>query len=242
MAERRDRTPRAGDKTGSARATTRSRPPPEPRARREPARGTPTDARARPRRAHAKVRPEQRPNGVSPSPRDLRASNELWERHHALVRRYLLQRCPPEAAEDLAQEALMRVWESSSRPAEDEHLPAYMITVARNLWIDHLRWQRNWGNVVSLEDVVLHAKDLETQVAESLWRESVRDGVERLSPRRRAVFELRWLKGFSHREIAARLEITVKTVENHLNAAYRELRDFFHETEMGGDRALREGS
>ena len=101
--------------------------------------------------------------------------------------------------------------------------------MARNLWIDYLRWQKNWGNVVPLSDVVLAAEHPERQLTASLHYDSVQEAVRKLSPRRRAVFELRWSSGCSHREIAEQLEITVKTVENHMNAAYRELRDLFPE-------------
>jgi RNA polymerase sigma-70 factor (ECF subfamily) len=191
-----------------------------PQRKRRPAPASPSgEERRLPRRA--------------PVGSDEHAFNRLWERHHGLVRRYLLQRCSPEHAEDLAQEAFLRVWESRDRAAQGAHLPAYLITVARNLWIDHLRWQRNWGNVVPLEDVVLTADDLERQVADSLRQQSLREAVSRLSPRRRAVFELRWLRGCSHREIAELLQITIKTVENHLNAGYREVRGFFQELENG---------
>jgi RNA polymerase sigma-70 factor (ECF subfamily) len=168
---------------------------------------------------------------------DDRVFTRMWERHHELIRRYLLRRCPPEQTEDLVQETFLRVWESRQRTLDESRLPAYLLRVARNLWIDHLRWQKNWGNVVSLSDVVLPAEHPERQLAANLRYESVQGAVRKLSPRRRAVFELRWLKGCSHREIAERLEITVKTVENHLNAAYRELRGLFPEEREDAPRA-----
>lgn len=180
--------------------------------------------------------PETAVNGSFPSngaaeahARDDRAFTLMWERHYELIRRYLLKRCPPEQTEDLAQETFLRVWESRRRPLDESRLPAYLLRVARNLWIDHLRWQKNWGNVVSLSDVVLAAEHPERQLMASLHYDSVQQAVRNLSPRRRAVFELRWSSGCSHREIAEQLEITVKTVENHLNAAYRELRGLFPE-------------
>jgi RNA polymerase sigma-70 factor (ECF subfamily) len=166
--------------------------------------------------------------------RDRRAFTRMWERHYELIRRYLLKRCPPEQTEDLVQETFLRVWESRQRPLDEARLPAYLLRVARNLWIDHLRWQKNWGNVVSLSDAVIPAEHPERQLTVSLRYDSVQEAVRTLSPRRRAAFELRWLEGCSHREIAQRLQITVKTVENHLNAAYRELRGLFPEEVADG--------
>ncbi len=174
--------------------------------------------------------------------RDDRAFTRMWERHHELIRRYLLKRCPPEQSEDLVQETFLRVWESRQRPLDESRLPAYLLRVARNLWIDHLRWQKNWGNVVSLNDVVLAVEHPERQLTASLHYDTVQEAVRNLSPRRRAVFELRWHSGWSHREIAEQLEITVKTVENHLNAAYRELRDLFPEERAPAARLNDNGS
>jgi RNA polymerase sigma-70 factor (ECF subfamily) len=147
--------------------------------------------------------------------RDERAFTLMWERHYELIRRYLLRRCPPEQTEDLAQETFLRVWESRQRPLDD---------------------------VVPLSDVVLAAEHPERQLTASLHYDCVQEAVRNLSPRRRAVFELRWLGGRSHREIAEQLEITVKTVENHLNAAYRELRDRFPEESVAGNGHAREVS
>jgi RNA polymerase sigma factor (sigma-70 family) len=173
-------------------------------------------------------------HGAEKDSHDERLFTRLWDRHHELVRRYLIQRCPPEATEDLVQEVFLRVWLFRHRPLEEAQMPAFLMTVARNLWIDHLRWQRNWGNVISLDDVVLEAEHPERQLTANLRYDSVRAALQNLSPRRRAVFELRWMRGCSHRDIAARLQISVKTVENHLNAAYRDLRQLLQEPKING--------
>jgi RNA polymerase sigma-70 factor (ECF subfamily) len=57
--------------------------------------------------------------------------------------------------------------------------------------------------------------------------------IDALPPRRRDVFRLSRLEGLSHQQIASRLGISVRTVENHLAAAMQSIREFFSRQDMG---------
>ena len=48
--------------------------------------------------------------------------------------------------------------------------------------------------------------------------------VEQLPERPRQIFRMSRIEGLNNEEIARRLEITVKTVENHLNIALKRIR------------------
>jgi RNA polymerase sigma-70 factor (ECF subfamily) len=61
----------------------------------------------------------------------------------------------------------------------------------------------------------------------AMMQETLSKVVEQLPERRRAVFELCFLKEFTYRETAEVLGISIKTVENQMGAALKTLRAAF---------------
>jgi RNA polymerase sigma-70 factor (ECF subfamily) len=134
------------------------------------------------------------------------------------LRRYMKSR---DDVDDLAQECFVRAF-----AAEAQHPigspKAFLFTVAKNLALSEIA-KRSTAAVESLGDFcdpdVLEDRD---QVAV----DDVVDGHERmhqlaqaiacLPPQCARVFILRKMQGLSHKEIAARLDISVRTVENHV--------------------------
>jgi len=134
------------------------------------------------------------------------------------LRRFIRSR---EAADDLAQEAFLRAFAAESRQAI-EVPKAFLFKVARNLALNELARQSTMaieplgdfeGQEV-LEDSNQAAAD---DVVES--RERIRllaRAIAALPPQCAKVFILRKMQGLSQKEIAVRLNISVRTVENHV--------------------------
>ena len=69
------------------------------------------------------------------------------------------------------------------------------------------------------------------------------EALESLPPRRREVFELVRLRGLSHRDAAEVLELSNRTVANHLRLAMKDMRDMlsdFPEESLADDDHGRE--
>lgn len=68
----------------------------------------------------------------------------------------------------------------------------------------------------------------ENEIIRNLYARQIADEldavVETLSPKCREVFRMSHFEGLSNREISERLNISVSTVENHINNALRQLR------------------
>lgn len=134
------------------------------------------------------------------------------------LRRFIHSR---EAADDLAQEAFLRAFAAESKRAI-ETPKAFLFKVAKNLALNELARQSS----VPIEPL----GDLESQqVLEDSSQASGDDvvhnrerirllarAVAALPPQCAKVFILRKMQGLSQKEIAARLNISVRTVENHV--------------------------
>jgi RNA polymerase sigma-70 factor (ECF subfamily) len=143
------------------------------------------------------------------------------------VRRLLGSRAD---SEDIVQEALLRTCEHGQDLVEPR---AFAFTVARNLAANSRRHTRV-AKTDSIGDfsqsrVVPSGTSLEAEILAEEEDRLLREAVEQLSPQCRAAFTLRVFHSCSYKEIASRLGISPKTVENHIGRALRETHEYLRE-------------
>lgn len=125
---------------------------------------------------------------------------------------------------DLRQEAYARVYEAARRERPQLVKP-FLFQIARNLMIDRLRRQ----SVVSLESMAdvdwLNVSDdrpsSEAYVSARQELRLLQAALDRLPPRCRQVVLMRKVEGFSQKEVAEEMGITVETVENQVAKGMR---------------------
>lgn len=131
-----------------------------------------------------------------------------------------------DAAEDVAQRTFVRLWERRREWRLDGSLRGLLFRVARNLAISD---QRNLRARDRAQERYVRA-DPQTRggALEALEQQqlgvALDAAIQRLPERRREVFVLRCVHGFSHREIAEMMGISEQTVANQLNRALATLR------------------
>jgi RNA polymerase sigma-70 factor (sigma-E family) len=120
------------------------------------------------------------------------------------------------ASEDIAAEALTRLYARWWRMASADHLDAWVLRVATNLSIDHVRRRRpvqlEAGNV---------AADLDDSV---VLRMALANALGHLPRRQREVVALRYLSDLSEADVAAVLGVTTGSVKTHLHRGLAQLR------------------
>ena len=125
---------------------------------------------------------------------------------------------------DILQEAFARL--AGSRSGEPLRNPeAYLQRIVRNLLIDRSRRSATTPVHVSITDEMQFAVPAEQSYAleVSQMREQYRAIVATLPPRTRQVFLLHRVEELQYIEIAARLEISVRTVEWHISEAISQI-------------------
>ncbi len=119
-------------------------------------------------------------------------------------------------AEDAAQDAGVRFL-AAAREQSVREPRAFLYHVATNLARDQLRrrvTRQRAEQELAHANPVSPPSDAVASVREEL--EHVRRAIQDMPPRPREILYLARMEGYSHREIAERLGISAKTVENHL--------------------------
>jgi RNA polymerase sigma-70 factor (ECF subfamily) len=139
----------------------------------------------------------------------------LFQNHQQAITAYLQHKVQcPDAAEDLSQEAYLRLLRKDALQHND-NLTGYLFKIAERLAIDFLR-QHNRRSVEL--DEALECPNLQPE-ALLILREQCRlllQAIASLPKQTRCVFLLRKIDELSYADIAQKLGISEKTVQRHL--------------------------
>ena len=132
-----------------------------------------------------------------------------------------------EDAEDLVQDTFLRLW-SAGRPLSEDTLKRLLYTIARNLVTDYLRRfykrQEVMEYVGGAEESFCAGTESRVIMDELrclLWRK-----LSELPVRRREVYMQSHFRGRSSADIAEKMNLSKRTVENHLLAGRKEIRTY----------------
>jgi RNA polymerase sigma-70 factor (ECF subfamily) len=135
-------------------------------------------------------------------------------------------------AQDIVMDVFTRLWRDRLSLPADTRLGAYLKVAVRNSCIDYLRHDRVEASVQEMSAGSgwipgMSAEPLppDEELERSEAKEIVRRAFTTLPQRMRQVLELRWLGDKSYKEISRELGIPVKSVENYLGRAMRQLRE-----------------
>lgn len=111
-------------------------------------------------------------------------------------------------AEDVLQDAFLKLWEGSLKLSRVEAPERYLSRLVRNLAIDHLRrlqLEQRYGAAAELADLQPSEISPEQTVGGQQAVRQLLDALAELTPRMRRVFKLSQLDGLTQREVAIQL-------------------------------------
>lgn len=164
--------------------------------------------------------------------REPQAMADLYDQYGKLVYSVILRIVRESGvAEDLTQEAFLRVWNRVQFfDPQKGALGPWILAVARNRAIDYLRSVdgRMAQKTTEFEPAREHPSDfvnLERDVINSDRARVLRDAFAKLTPNQRVVIELAYYEGLSQTEMAQRMQQPLGTVKTWVRAALKVLRN-----------------
>ncbi len=136
-------------------------------------------------------------------------------------------------SKDVVQDVFVSLWNNRHSLKEDTNLEAYLFTITRNSVISIFRkkiTEYEYLKHLRKTAIFQYSENEEQYDYESLSAK-IKELIDQLPEQRKLIFKLSKEQGLSNKAIAEELNISVKTVEDHMTKARRFLRS--HLTEYG---------
>lgn len=134
-----------------------------------------------------------------------------------------------EEADDMVQEVFIRLWELRSFIDPELSLSSFLYTMTRNRILNYFRDMDVEAQVLKSLSRKLPAETetIESELIYAEYQNILNDAIEQLPPQRKKIFNLSRTEYLSHKEIAARLNISVHTVQEHISESLRFIKAYF---------------
>ncbi|HKJ42238.1 MAG TPA: RNA polymerase sigma-70 factor [Sunxiuqinia sp.] len=131
-----------------------------------------------------------------------------------------------EDAKEIIQETFLKLWNKRTTIDSSYSLKSFLFSITYNITIDLLRKR---AKDVDFQNQLKHYFDGEGARTDELvifneLNENLSRLIGELPEQRRKVYMMSREEGMTHKEIATRLGISVKTVENHINLTLKYIR------------------
>ena len=160
---------------------------------------------------------------------DKAALGELYDRYSAalfgVVQKIVRS---DEVAEDVLQEAFMKIWKKINTFDEEKgRLFTWLLNITRNTAIDKLRSKafKNTEKTQEIDQEQMNRGSLSTETPTD--QIGLKEIVERLDPKQKVIIDSIYFKGLSQSETAKALDIPLGTVKTRVKLAMNVLRDIY---------------
>lgn len=153
----------------------------------------------------------------------------IYEKYHAKLYTFSLRILLSEdMAEEVVQEAMLKLWQMGYKLKGINNIEAFLKTVARNKAIDMLRHQQL---IVKTDNELKHTwKELHNETEEHIFLNDtvqvVSKGLALLPEQHRYVYTLCHQEGLKYEEAAQRLQLSPFTVQTYMKLSLRFLRNY----------------
>ncbi len=145
---------------------------------------------------------------------------------------YKLVKSEDDAA-DLAQEVFSQLWVKPEVWQSNPDIDRYIYRMAKYMSLNYMRDRlRRADNSLMEADIDLVEKvQSDISTIDSIIRDEanllLEMALDKMPPKRREIFSLSRFEGLSHKDIAQKLNVSVRTVESHIYAALTHLKEIF---------------
>ncbi|MCQ2320476.1 MAG: RNA polymerase sigma-70 factor [Bacteroidales bacterium] len=158
---------------------------------------------------------------------DKEAFNKLFRHFYAPLLKYCFRYVADEDdAAEIVQDFFVKLWANHENLSIHTSFNSYMMQSVRNLAITFINKERSHAeanlSVFSEEDEV---NDPSEEFQGKSLEEAYQQVLSEMPEKRREVFVLSRFDGLKYSEIAERLNLSQKTVEAHMSAAIKQLRE-----------------
>ncbi len=130
------------------------------------------------------------------------------------------------AAEEIVQDFFVKIWEKREHTNIETSIKNYLFRSIKNLCINYI--QHNKTKIQYAQKVISEIENNfadENSFPEIELSQKIEESINSLPEKRKEIFRLSRQEGLKYKEIAEKLNISIKTVETQMSLAIKTLRD-----------------
>ena len=128
-----------------------------------------------------------------------------------------------EEARDIVQDAFVYLWENRKKIAYTGSLYSYLLRSVKNSCIDYKMHEKVKEKYIrEMEYLQDEAEEVSDNFEESYKR--LQKVIDSLPPKCKEIFVLGCVEGYSYKEVATRLGVSVNTVKTQIKLAYKKVK------------------
>ena len=131
-----------------------------------------------------------------------------------------------ESASDVVQEAFIKLWKIREDLNPNESVKAYLYSTVRNLSLNHIRDNSRVQTGLKLADLNKEAVQPEVEQRDETNKQKmklIKKWISELPERQQEAFMLSRFEGLDHEEISLVMNVSPRTVNNHIMQALKNL-------------------
>ncbi len=152
----------------------------------------------------------------------------VYKQFHAKVFRFFLRRLKEHGtARELTQQTYIKLWQSRHTLSELYSIETQLTTIAGSILVDHIRREASESKLKAGLASSMETQSFLTDIFPARAFENtdyLNAAIEQLPPVRKKIMRMRIINGLTNKEIAGLLDISDKTVEDHITKAVRYVR------------------
>ncbi|MDZ7657765.1 RNA polymerase sigma-70 factor [Fodinibius sp.] len=154
------------------------------------------------------------------------AFKNFYDLHYDSLFRFLVSKnTSPENAKDLIQKAFIYIWEHREQIDPQKSLRAYIFQIAYTRMLNHHRDNKKFNVEEAVpEQQTSHTPEDSAQASD--LKRLIDQAIEDMPEKRGTVFQLCFIDDFTYKEAAEALEVSPKTIENHMGLALKDMREY----------------
>mgnify|MGYP003575730790 CR=1 FL=1 len=155
--------------------------------------------------------------------------NEVFETYWEKVYTYFVKKTKnTESAKDLTQLVFIKLWKYRDDISEEVPLNQQIFRKTKQILIDWLRQESRRRSRFTENTITAQNLMTDQPIEKAELNTDLLNAIITLPPKRKEIFELKHIYGYSYQEIANLMGISPKTVDNQLSKANLHLRKILH--------------
>ncbi len=158
----------------------------------------------------------------------LDAFGEFYDQYsYKLLRFSMLYLKSRVEAEEVVQDVFVRIWENRAKLNLELSVEGYVFRITKNELLNKLKKKVLHTEAITQNiEALIHGNNTEDAIFLQEMKSLLSEAIEGLPEKRQEIFRLSREKGYSNKEIAEELNISIHTVESQIKKSIKYLRSY----------------